>query len=138
MTIGQETITVTSYIDEKQNVLKSLVPMMGMTLEMISCDKEYALRQENVVDFLSKMCVPCPEELKNPDQAAGAIYELRLLTDGELRIPTDGNQKVEKIDAKRSRLVNNPIVRPPSRSAKTAIVSTVLRTSVSRSVRSST
>lgn len=109
MVIGAESISVTSYVDESQNVLKSLVPMMGMTLEMVTCDKEFALRQEDVVDFLSKMCVPCPVELKNPDQAAGAIYELTSLDDSELRIPEDDNQKIEKLDGKRCRVIIRPV-----------------------------
>lgn len=109
MKIGQESISVTSYLDERQNMLKSLVPMMGMTLEMISCDREFALREENVVDFLSKMCVACPVELKNPDQAAGAVYELTSLTDEPLRIPEDGSQKVEHLADNRCRVTIRPV-----------------------------
>ena len=109
MTVGQESFTVTSYIDENQNVLKSIVPMMGMTLEMLSCDKEFALRQEDVVDFLSKMTVPCPVELKNPDQAAAAVYELAPLSEKPLRIPEDDNQKVETLDNGRCRLTVRPV-----------------------------
>lgn len=108
MTIGMESFTSISYLDEEHNVLKSIEPIMGLTIEMIRCDKEFALRQEDVVDFVSKMCVPCPEELKNPDQAAGAVYELRSLKGGELRLPEDDSQKVERIGEGRCRLIVRP------------------------------
>ncbi|HRS71381.1 MAG TPA: hypothetical protein P5175_05970, partial [Anaerohalosphaeraceae bacterium] len=37
--VGGQQITVTSYVDESTRALKSRVPMMGMVLELIACDK---------------------------------------------------------------------------------------------------
>jgi hypothetical protein len=69
-------IPTTSYVDENLDALKTIMPLMGMNLEVIACEKEFALSEDDVVDFLDRMFVQCPTPLKDLSQDSGLIYTL--------------------------------------------------------------
>lgn len=96
MHVPGQPITVTSYVDNEIKALKSLVPMMGMTLEMIQCDKAFALRDDDVVDFLDRLSIKSPAELTGIGQKASIQYELTPTCEGPLTIPSTSNQTVRK------------------------------------------
>jgi hypothetical protein len=97
MQFGQQAITQTSYVDDKFNALKTLSPMMGMTLELIACEKEVALRQDDIVDFLDKLSLACPVALTKSQLAGPITYELTATTDKPLLLPTTDTQTVKEI-----------------------------------------
>jgi hypothetical protein len=96
MQVPGQPITVTSYLDTKMNALKTLVPMMGMTMEMIECDKTFALREDDVVDFLDRLSIKSPSELTDIAGKASIQYELTPTCEGGLILPTTSNQTVKK------------------------------------------
>lgn len=109
MQIDQQAIAVVNYVDEDCKALRSIVPMMGMKLELVQCDKEFALRQDDVVDFLDKLTVASPAPITKADLAAPIIYELVATTGKPLIVPTTSTQKVEQLDPNRFRITVQPI-----------------------------
>lgn len=108
-----QTIRTVNYCDENLEPLKILVPFGDKTLELITCEKELALRPEDLFDFLSLMTVPCPVSLPPPDMASAVSYEISILSPNGFQIPSDDNQIVEPLDDKRLLLTVRPAV-PPS------------------------
>lgn len=94
-------ISSTSYVNEKLLPLKTVMPVMGMTLEIIACDKAFALSENDVVDFLAKTLLASPTPLTGIKRARSATYHLKpvggkkltgmLVTDSQTVKPsTDG------------------------------------------------
>lgn len=109
MKVGEQTIAVTSYVDEECRAFKSIVPMMGMNLELVQCDKEFALRQDDVVDFLDKLTVACPAPIAKTDLAGPITYELVATTDKPLILPTTDTQTVKQLAPGRFSVTVQPI-----------------------------
>jgi hypothetical protein len=95
--VGQQSITITSYVDDNFNALKNIIPMMGMNLELLACEKEFALRQDDIVDFLDKLSMACPVALDKSQLAGPITYELTATTDKPLIIPNTDTQTVKEI-----------------------------------------
>jgi hypothetical protein len=108
MQVGQQVVTITSYVDENFNALKSIVPMMGMNLELVACEKEFALRQDDIVDFLDKLSIACPVALSKPQLAGPITYELTATTDKPLIIPNTDTQTVKEIAPGRLEVTVHP------------------------------
>ena len=96
---GQE-ITVTSYVDDNFKTLKSIAPMMGMTLEFIACSKEFATRKDDVVDFLEKLSIASPVQLINLNKIDSIVYDIKATTDQELHFPSSSHQSVQAENGK--------------------------------------
>lgn len=109
MQVSGQALTVTSYVDDNMKALKSIVPMMGMQLEMIACDKEFAMSQDSVVDFLDKLCVVSPTAMTARDLAGPIVYELTATTDKPLILPTTSTQTVKEIAPGRFQLTIQPV-----------------------------
>lgn len=90
---GQQ-IVMTSYIDSNYKAMKTLVPMMGMTMEMVACDKNFAMREDDVVDFLERLSISSPMQLVNLGNVSSVTYELAATEDKELTLPTTSSQTV--------------------------------------------
>lgn len=94
MQVPGQPITITSYLDAEMKALKTLVPMMGMTMEMVQCDKAFAMRDDDVVDFLDRLSVKSPSEITDVGGTASIQYELTATCEGGLTIPTTSSQTV--------------------------------------------
>jgi hypothetical protein len=110
MQFGEQTISQTSYVDEDYNALKTISPMMGMTLELIACEKEFALRQDDIVDFLDKLSIACPTALTKSQLADPITYELTATTDKPLVIPETDTQKVKQVAPGKLEVTVSPLV----------------------------
>ena len=110
MQFGQQAIVVASYVDENFKALKSIVPMMGMNLELVACEKDFALRQDDIVDFLDKLSVACPVAIDKSDLAGLITYELAATTNKPLIIPATDTQTVKEIAPGRFEVTVHPIV----------------------------
>lgn len=95
--VGSQQITVTSYVDEPTRALKTRVPMMGMMLELIACDKSVALREDDIVDFLDKMTIASPVKLMDLNTVESITYILKPIGDKKLDIPASSCQRVETL-----------------------------------------
>ena len=93
MPTGQ--IQSTGYVDKDFRALKTVVPTMGMNLEIIACDKEFALSKNDVVDFLSKMLIQSPVALEDIGSRKSITYELIPSEGAEIAILSGDNQKVD-------------------------------------------
>jgi len=69
-------VTTISYVDRRLRSLKTITPVMGMTVEMIACNKAFALSENDVVDFLAKTILPSPVPLDGIAAASSATYRL--------------------------------------------------------------
>jgi len=85
----------TSYVDSELRAQKTVMPMMGMTLELIACDKAFALSENDIVDFLEKLLITSPVELEDVDSAESITYFLAPAGGKELSIPSTDNQTVK-------------------------------------------
>jgi hypothetical protein len=89
-------INSTSYVDTEFRAMKTIVPMMGMKLELIACDKEFALSQNDVVDFFDKLLLKSPVVLKDVHSIESITYELVPKENAKLIIPSGDNQIVKQ------------------------------------------
>ena len=97
------------YYDEEFNSLKSVVPVAGMKIELVACDKSFALSENDVVDFFEKTVLRSPVALKDIDSKKSATYHLLPKGEKELKIISDDNQKVEKGEGGRVILMVEPV-----------------------------
>ena len=87
--------TSTSYVDSELQAQKTVMPMMGMNLELIACDKAFALSDNDIVDFLEKLLIPSPVELKDLGSTESITYHLAPAGGKNLSIPSTDNQTVQ-------------------------------------------
>jgi hypothetical protein len=113
MQVEGQILTVVSYVDEKFTAFKSIIPMMGMNMEMIACEKDFALSQDDIVDFLDKLCVASPTPIGSADLAGPIVYELTATTNKPLVLPNTDTQAVKEIAPGRFEVTVGPI-QPPS------------------------
>lgn len=98
MNMQGQSMRMVSLVDSDLNTMKSTMPMMGMELELISCDRIVALSKNDIIDLVDSMLVASPIKLGDVRTIKSANYYL-VLTDGrKLDIPEDENQKVKGSD----------------------------------------
>lgn len=90
-------VTSTSYVDKDYRALKTLVPAMGMKLEMIACDKEFAKSPDDQVDFLDKLLLESPKKLKLDGKIVKGklTYTIKPADGAKVNIPSGDNQKAQ-------------------------------------------
>jgi len=69
--------------------------MMGMNLELIACDKAFALSENDVVDFLEKLLIPSPVALTDLGSTESITYRLAPTGGKALSIPATDNQTIQ-------------------------------------------
>jgi len=105
---GTGQITSTSYVDDDLETLKSTLPIAGMQVEMISCPKEFALGQNDVVELIDKMFVKSPEGIDNVGSASSILYTLDPGKVADLVLPSTDNQKATRLPDGRIALLVKP------------------------------
>ncbi len=109
---GTGPITSVSYVDDNLETLKSVVPIAGMQVVMVSCPKEFALSKNDVVDMIDKMFVKCPTPVGDITSAPGVAYMLRPAQGASLVIPTTDNQRAQRLPDGRIALAIKPVEAP--------------------------
>jgi hypothetical protein len=109
---GTGQITTVSYMDDKLETLKSIVPIAGMQVVMVSCPKEFALSENDVVDMIDKMFVKCPTPVGDIASAPAVAYLLRPAAGANLVIPTTDNQRAQRLPDGRIALMIEPVAAP--------------------------
>lgn len=94
LNVPGQPIEVTSFVNADGKALKTLAPMMGMTLELIQCDQAFAARSDDVVDFLDRLSVKSPADLSALPAGAAIRYELVPTCGQPLAIPNTSSQRV--------------------------------------------
>lgn len=88
-------IVSTSYVDKELRVQKTVMPMMGMQIEMVACAKEFALGENDVLELINKMFVSSPVRLEKVGSIKSISYQLSPTADANsLIIPSGDNQRV--------------------------------------------
>ncbi len=85
-----------SYVDKELKARKMIAPMMGSTLELIACDKTFALSENDIVDFLGDMLLQSPTVIKDIDLKSSATYYLSPKKGAKLTIPSTDSQTTKK------------------------------------------
>jgi transglutaminase superfamily protein len=99
LTNTEWSIFSTSYVNADLIAEKTVAPIMGMKLELIECSKEFAMSENDVVDFLGNMFIESPVELKNLNNVRSIEYHLKPAEGAELSIPQTPSQSVTKNSA---------------------------------------
>jgi hypothetical protein len=103
-------LTVTTYVDEKQDALKTISPIMGMNLEIIDCGKEFALSpNDTATDFFDKVLIASPKPLKDLKAPKGVTYKVEPTGKAALDFPSTDEQTVAAGEGKTVLLTVRPI-----------------------------
>jgi len=95
---GAGQVVTTSYVNDDMRMLKSSMPMMGMSIEMVACTKEFALGDNDVLEMVDKMFLPSPVALGDVGSAESISYLLVPKIPGDrLAIPSGDNQEVREV-----------------------------------------
>ena len=106
-------VSSTSYVDKDLRALKTVTSAMGMNLEIIACDKEFAMSENDMVDFLSGMLLASPVALGDLSSKKSVKYYIRAINDAKIQIPSGDNQKVAAAGDGRFAVTVSP-VKPPA------------------------
>ncbi len=89
----------TAYVDANGDALKMVMPLVGKSIEVVSCSKEFAFSKNDVRDFFNQMLLDSPQPLE-PAKARSITYTLAATqADANLVIPVTDNQAVRKTAA---------------------------------------
>ncbi len=69
------------YVDDNIGVQKSIMPVMGMKIEMVACLKEFATSPPEVFDVIDKMFVKAPQPIDDVGGAESVTYYLSPKSD---------------------------------------------------------
>jgi hypothetical protein len=110
---GMGEMIVVSYVDQDFEALKTIMPMMDMKLELIACEKEFALGDNELFDVADKMFVASPEPIANVGSAKKVGYYLKPVEGaGDFTIPAGDNQRVERLENGSVIVVVEPVSAP--------------------------
>jgi len=94
---GAGHIVTTSYVDDELRAQKTVMPVAGMHVEMVACEKEVALSENEPLDLIDKMFIPSPRPLDSVSSAESITYYLTpTAPPGDFKIPTTDNQTVRR------------------------------------------
>ena len=106
-------MTMTTYVDDKHNTLKTVMPMMGMKVELIECSKRIALGPNDSIDLFSKFILASPVPLENLPSRKSISYTIAPTSaDAKLTFPTTDNQTVKQIAGGRVVVTVTPAAPP--------------------------
>jgi hypothetical protein len=94
MNTANGSFTATDYVDNNLVSQKTVMPVMGMNLELVACDKLFALGENDVVDFLDKAVIQSPVSLAGAVDAKAVRYKLQPINQATLQFPATDNQSV--------------------------------------------
>jgi hypothetical protein len=95
---GAGEIVTTNFVDDELRMQKSIMPVAGFQIEMVACPKEFALGENDVLELVDKMFLASPQPLDNVGAASSATYYLSPTKDANLIIPSNDNQKVQRLE----------------------------------------
>jgi transglutaminase-like putative cysteine protease len=68
-----------------------------MQVEMVACTKEFALGKNDVLEVIEKLFVPSPQPLADVSSTKSIVYHLVPTQGADLPIPSNDNQKVQRL-----------------------------------------
>ncbi len=113
---GAGQIQSTSYWDDDLRVLKDTIPLAGMSIEILACEKEFALGENDVLELIDKMFLKCPTAIADLSNIESIRYNLKPKGPEPVtaeNFPSGDNQTAEGAAAGDILLTVHPAV-PPS------------------------
>ena len=96
---GTGEIVSIGYVDEQLRALKSIMPMAGMNVEMLACEKEFAMSNNQPAEIIDKMFLASPEPIEDAGAAKSITYYLKPTAQTtNLTIPSSDSQRVQKLE----------------------------------------
>lgn len=91
-------IVLTAYIDKDLRAQKSITTIAGMQVEMVTCAKEFALGENDVLELVDKMFLASPQPLDDVDSAESITYHLSPAKETDsFTVPSNDNQTVRQL-----------------------------------------
>ena len=87
-------VATTTYVDENLEIHKSIMPVMGINLEIVECSEEFAMSEDSPVDFFKKLILTSPVKIENPQEAKYVKYHIKLTSDKDVKFVENDNQKI--------------------------------------------
>ena len=84
----------TSYFDADFTLLRQVSPVLGTQMDMIACDRSFAMSAGDESDFLAQILLTCPVSLAEATGAEKITYRLTPKAGATLKIPAGDCQKV--------------------------------------------
>lgn len=72
-------VVTKNYVDDKGNIMKSNIPMMGMELTLLSCDSLYAKSKNEPNDFFNKVIISSPKSIPANQAKKRITYTLKSI-----------------------------------------------------------
>ncbi|MHC4131518.1 MAG: transglutaminase-like domain-containing protein [Planctomycetota bacterium] len=86
------------YVDDENKLQKEKTNIAGISVEMIACEKEFALGENDVLELVNKMFVASPEPLGDERQLKSVHYFLAPTNEeAKLNFPSLDNQTVKQL-----------------------------------------
>ncbi len=98
VTRGTSSMASTEWLNDDLETLKSSSSVMGMTIETILCEKDFALQQNNPAEIFTASFIDSPRVLHRKELAQGVAYSIEPLADQELMFPQAPEQQVVPMD----------------------------------------
>jgi len=105
-------IEAVSYVNDDCEEQKTVIPLMGMQLEVIACSKTYAMSENDPADFFSKIFLKSPKPLPNVRRAKSVTYRLTPTADAKVHFPKTGSQSVRPGPGKSFTVTVKPVAMP--------------------------
>jgi len=110
---GAGQIVSTNYVDQDLRLQKGITSIAGIQVEMIACEKEFALGENDVLELVDKMFVRSPEPLRNLSSVKSITYHLIPTGEpGNVIIPSNDNQKVQRLSNGKLIVTVKPVAAP--------------------------
>lgn len=110
---GAGQIVSTSFVDDDYKVQKNITPIAGMQVEMIACAEAFALGKNDVFEVVDKLFLASPAPLDDVISAKSITYILSTTAEAnDLTIPSNDNQKVQRLDAGKIMVTVEPVAAP--------------------------
>jgi transglutaminase-like putative cysteine protease len=93
---GAGDVNNVSYVDDNVEALRTITPIAGMQVELVSCTPEFAMGKVDAVELIGNMFVKSPTRLSDLGSVRSITYTLVPTTDANFVIPTTDNQRVAR------------------------------------------
>jgi hypothetical protein len=110
---GAGPVVSIDYIDDEHKLQKQQTNIAGINVEMVTCAKEFALGENDVLDLVDKMFVSSPQPLGNESLLKSVRYVLLPKRENiKLNIPSIDNQSVQQQGDGRVVIIVEPVSAP--------------------------
>ncbi|MFB3891595.1 MAG: transglutaminase family protein [Phycisphaerae bacterium] len=91
---GRARLSATMYVDEQLTVRKAVIPVLGMSLEVVACARALAMGKNDEFNITQETLVQCPGPLRDYKQAGSIAYSIKPTGTVRPEFPQTDSQKV--------------------------------------------